>query len=86
VWLLSGPSSLTTSKELTDQAFEEYYQLTGRRYERVMTYKVEDADYLILGQGSVIPSAQVVADYLRKTRKIKVGVVDLVMFRPFPAT
>jgi pyruvate-ferredoxin/flavodoxin oxidoreductase len=71
-------------KELTEQAFEEYYQLTGRRYERVMTYKVEDADYLILGQGSVIPSAQVVADYLRKTRKIKVGVVDLVMFRPFP--
>jgi pyruvate-ferredoxin/flavodoxin oxidoreductase len=26
-----------------------------------------------------------VADYLRKTKNIKVGVVDLVMFRPFPA-
>jgi pyruvate-ferredoxin/flavodoxin oxidoreductase len=50
-----------------------------------MTYRAEDADYLILGQGSVIPSAEVVADYLRKTRGIKVGVVDLVMFRPFPA-
>jgi pyruvate-ferredoxin/flavodoxin oxidoreductase len=72
-------------QELTDRAFEEYYQLTGRRYERVMTYRAEDADYLILGQGSVIPSAEVVADYLRKTRGIKVGVVDLVMFRPFPA-
>ena len=72
-------------KELTDQAFEDFYQLTGRRYERVMTYRVEDADYLILGQGSVIPSAEAVADYLRATRKIKVGVVDLVMFRPFPA-
>lgn len=72
-------------KELTDKAFQEYYELTGRLYKRVMTYKAEDADYLILGQGSVIPSAEVVADYLRKTRKIKVGVVDLVMFRPFPA-
>jgi pyruvate-ferredoxin/flavodoxin oxidoreductase len=72
-------------RELTDQAFEEFYQLTGRRYKRVMTYRVEDADYLILGQGSLIPSAEVVADYLRKTRGIKVGVVDLVMFRPFPA-
>jgi pyruvate-ferredoxin/flavodoxin oxidoreductase len=72
-------------RELTDQAFEEFYQLTGRRYQRVMNYRVDDADYLILGQGSVIPSAHVVADYLRKTRGIKVGVVDLVMFRPFPA-
>jgi pyruvate-ferredoxin/flavodoxin oxidoreductase len=72
-------------KELTDQAFEEYYQLTGRRYSRVMTYKTDDADYLILGQGSVVSSAEAVVDYLRKTRGIKVGVVDLVMFRPFPA-
>lgn len=72
-------------QELTDRAFEEYYQLTGRRYERVMTYRADDADYLILGQGSLIPSAQAVADYLRRTRGIKVGVVDLVMFRPFPS-
>jgi pyruvate-ferredoxin/flavodoxin oxidoreductase len=71
-------------KELTEQAFAEYYELTGRRYERVMTYRADDADYLILGQGSVVPSAEAVVDYLRETRKIKVGVVDLVMFRPFP--
>ena len=71
-------------QDLTDKSFEEFYQLTGRRYERVMTYRADDADYLILGQGSLIPSAQVVVDYLRETRGIKVGVVDLVMFRPFP--
>ncbi len=72
-------------RDLTDMAFAEYAELTGRQYERVMTYKAEDADYLILGQGSVVPSAEVVVDYLRDTRKLKVGVVDLVMFRPFPA-
>ncbi|KRP13743.1 MAG: pyruvate ferredoxin oxidoreductase [Sphingobacteriales bacterium BACL12 MAG-120813-bin55] len=72
-------------QEIIDNAFREFEGLTGRSYERVMTYRTEDADYLILGQGSIIPSAQVVADYLRNTRKIKVGVVDLVMFRPFPA-
>ena len=72
-------------QELTDQAFEEFYQLTGRRYNRVMSYLADDADYLILGQGSVVPSAEVVVDYIRKTRGIKVGVVDLAMFRPFPA-
>lgn len=69
---------------LAQQAFEEFYQLTGRRYSPVTSYKTDDADYLILGQGSVIPSAQVVADYLRSTRKLKVGVVNLTMFRPFP--
>lgn len=72
-------------KDLTDQAFAEYYQLTGRQYQRVMSYKAQDADYLILGQGSIIPSAEVVSDYLRQSRGIKVGVIDLVMFRPFPA-
>ncbi len=72
-------------KDLTDKAFDDYAELTGRQYKRVMTYKVEDADYLILGQGSVVPSAEVVVDYLRSTRKLKIGVVDLVMFRPFPA-
>lgn len=72
-------------KDIAEDAFRDYYELTGRKYSRVMTYKVEDADYLIVGQGSVVPSAEVVADYLRKTRKIKVGVVNLVMFRPFPA-
>jgi pyruvate-ferredoxin/flavodoxin oxidoreductase len=72
-------------KELTDKSFDEFYDLTGRRYSRVMTYRVEDADYLILGQGSVVPSAEAVVDYIRETRGIKVGVVDLVMFRPFPA-
>ncbi len=72
-------------QELADQAFEEYGQLTGRHYQRVMTYRADDAEYLILGQGSLVPSAEVVVDYIRETRGIKVGVVDLVMFRPFPA-
>ncbi len=69
---------------LAEQALEEFHALTGRRYERVMTYRCDDADYLILGQGSLVPTAEAVADYMRKERGIKVGVVNLVMFRPFP--
>jgi pyruvate-ferredoxin/flavodoxin oxidoreductase len=72
-------------RELAERAFEEFYALTGRRYGRVGTWRTDDADYLIVGQGSVIPSAEAVADYLREKRGIKVGVVNLVMFRPFPA-
>ncbi|MGD9388132.1 MAG: 2-oxoacid:acceptor oxidoreductase family protein, partial [Gammaproteobacteria bacterium] len=70
---------------LADEAFAEFAGLTGRNYERAAGYRTEDAEYLLLGQGSVVPTAEAVADYLRETRRLKVGVVDLVMFRPFPA-
>lgn len=69
---------------ITDECFAAFYALTGRRYERLTGYRMEDAEYVILGQGSMISSAEAVADYLRETRKIKVGVVNVTMFRPFP--
>jgi len=72
-------------RELSERAFAEFHALTGRRYERVMGYRTEDAEWLIVGQGSMIPTAEAVADYLREKRKLRVGVVDLLMFRPFPA-
>jgi len=71
-------------RALADRAFDEFHALTGRRYERVMNYRTDDADYLIIGQGSVIPTAEAVADYMREKRRIKVGVVNALMFRPFP--
>lgn len=71
-------------RDLAEQVLEEFYSLTGRRYQRVAGYKVEDAEYVILGMGSVIVQAEAVADYLRQTRKLKVGIVDLTMYRPFP--
>ncbi|MCB1774357.1 MAG: pyruvate ferredoxin oxidoreductase, partial [Gammaproteobacteria bacterium] len=69
---------------IADEVMDEFHALTGRRYHRVGTYKTEDADYLLVGQGSMVVQAQAVADYLRETRKLKVGVVDITMFRPFP--
>ncbi|MEW6647842.1 MAG: 2-oxoacid:acceptor oxidoreductase family protein [Pseudomonadota bacterium] len=70
--------------QLADQVMDEYCELTGRRYNRISTYKTEDADYVIIGMGSMIVQAEAVADYLRETRKLKVGVIDATMFRPFP--
>ncbi len=78
------PYYLSHVAELTELALEEYFRLTGRRYGRVGTYRVEDAEYLIVAQGSVVSTAEAAADHLRKTRKIRVGVVNLTMTRPFP--
>ncbi|GAB6041377.1 2-oxoacid:acceptor oxidoreductase family protein [Endothiovibrio diazotrophicus] len=70
--------------ELADRAMAEFTALTGREYKRVGTYKTEDADYVIVGQGSMVVQAEAVADYLRESRGIKVGVVNATLFRPFP--
>ncbi|UCC71956.1 MAG: 2-oxoacid:acceptor oxidoreductase family protein [Gemmatimonadota bacterium] len=70
---------------LVDRAMQEYYELTGRRYARATGYRLEDAEYVILAQGSAVWNAEAVADHLRETRGIKVGVLNLTVFRPFPA-
>jgi pyruvate-ferredoxin/flavodoxin oxidoreductase len=71
--------------ELTDRAFDELAALTGRRYARAAGYRLDDADWVIAGQGSMVANAEAVADHLRATRGLKVGVLNLTMFRPFPA-
>jgi len=70
--------------EFTDQAMEEYAALTGRRYARATGYRLQDAEYVIAGQGSLISNAEAVVDYLRESRGLKVGVLNITMFRPFP--
>ncbi len=69
---------------IADQAMEEYEELTGRAYNRATGYLLDDAEYVIAGQGSVIPNAEAVVDHLRK-QGMKVGVLNITMFRPFPA-
>jgi pyruvate-ferredoxin/flavodoxin oxidoreductase len=69
---------------ITEKCMQEYFELTGRRYNRVLTYRCEDAECLIVGMGSMLVTAEAVADYLRETRNVKVGVVNVMMFRPFP--
>ena len=70
---------------LAEAAFLEFARLTGRKYGRVSDYRLDDAEWVIVCQGSVVGSAEAVADHLRAERGIKVGVLNLTMFRPFPA-
>lgn len=70
---------------IADRAFAEYAELTGRRYARATGYRIEDADWVLVGQGSFVPNAAAAADFLREERGLRVGVLDVTMFRPFPA-
>jgi pyruvate-ferredoxin/flavodoxin oxidoreductase len=65
------------------QAMDEYGELTGRCYDPIQTYKTDDAEYVIVGLGSVTDDAEAVASYLRGLGK-KVGVVSIKLLQPFP--
>ncbi len=68
----------------TDQCMDEWYELTGRRYQRVGLSGMKNGDYLIIGQGSVTITADAVAHFLHQTRGLKITVADMTVFRPFP--
>ncbi|MDR1798904.1 MAG: 2-oxoacid:acceptor oxidoreductase family protein, partial [Bifidobacteriaceae bacterium] len=68
---------------LARQAMAEYSELTGRTYEPVMSYDTEDADYIMVGLGSITDDARAVIPYLR-AQGLKVGVVSVKLLQPFP--
>ncbi|MEM2565019.1 MAG: pyruvate ferredoxin oxidoreductase [Candidatus Bathyarchaeia archaeon] len=61
----------------------EYEKLTGRRYDFVDSYAMDDADAAIVCLGSTAGTAKAVARWLRSEGK-KVGVVKPWVYRPFP--
>lgn len=70
--------------EITEQAFQKYGELSGRNYSPLSTYKLDDAEYVLLAQGAVAKDLVEFVDRLRISEKIKVGIIGLTMFRPFP--
>ncbi len=72
-------------KPALEDAFEEFYRKTGRRYGLVENYRCEDADYIIVGMGCYMETARAVVDYLREKKGLAAGALTVFTFRPFPA-
>ena len=68
---------------LVRQSMAEYAALTGREYSPVMSYDCEDADYVMIGLGSITDDVRAVLPYLR-AQGLKVGVVSVKQLQPFP--
>jgi pyruvate-ferredoxin/flavodoxin oxidoreductase len=66
-------------------AMDTFYQYTGRRYRIVDPYRMEDAEYALVGMGSYMETALATVDYLRDVKGIRVGCVHVTCFRPFPS-
>lgn len=67
------------------EAFDEFFRLTGRRYGMIDTYRMDDAEYALVGMGSVMDTAIAAVDWMRREYGWKVGLLNVTAFRPFPA-
>ena len=76
--------ALLDSRDVIDQVFEEFGKLTGRKYNRVESYFMDDAEVAIVALGTTVETARLVAEEIRKEEGIKAGVVSPRCFRPFP--
>jgi pyruvate-ferredoxin/flavodoxin oxidoreductase len=65
-------------------AMEEYAALTGRSFGLTREYRLDDAECAIVAMGSTVETAMATADWLREREGIRLGVLGVTSFRPFP--
>jgi pyruvate ferredoxin oxidoreductase alpha subunit len=75
--------AMENAREVARQVSKEYGELSGRHYDLIETYRMEDAEVAAVLVGSSAGTVRSVADELRK-QGIKAGVVRIRLFRPFP--
>lgn len=75
--------AIMESHKVIKEVFEEFAKLTGRVYNFVETYDLDDAEVAIVALGTTVESARIAAKEARK-KGIKAGVVSLRTLRPFP--
>jgi pyruvate ferredoxin oxidoreductase alpha subunit len=65
-------------------AFAEFEKLTGRKYNLVEAYDMDDAEVAVICMGTSVETAREVAKEMRAQHGIKAGVVGIRVFRPWP--
>ena len=78
-------AAMRRAPEVIREAYREYHELTGRQEEPfIEEYMTDDADYVLVGQGTIAMPGRVMCRRLREQGH-KVGFARLKWFRPFPA-
>lgn len=75
--------AMDNSKRILRMIDNEFFKITGRKYDAIEKYRTKDADEIIVVLSSTAGTAKVVVDNLRKTKK-KVGLIKIRCMRPFP--
>jgi pyruvate-ferredoxin/flavodoxin oxidoreductase len=69
---------------ILERVMGRYADLTGRQYGLVQGYRLEDADFAIVGLGSLVETAMAAVDWMRRARGWRVGTLHVTSVRPFP--
>jgi len=64
-------------------AFDDFEKLSGRKYNLVEKYDIDDADVAVVCMGTSVETAREVATEMR-AKGIKAGVIGIRVIRPFP--
>jgi pyruvate-ferredoxin/flavodoxin oxidoreductase len=70
--------------DILQRVMDRYADLTGRRYGLVEGYRLEDAEYAIVGMGSLGGTAMAAVDWMRAHHGWRAGVLHVTALRPFP--
>jgi pyruvate/2-oxoacid:ferredoxin oxidoreductase alpha subunit len=76
-------ATMDSVQEIASQVDEQFRQTFGRGYGVVESFMTEDADVVIVTQGSMTSTARIAIKSLRKQGH-KIGLLKLRLFRPFP--
>ncbi|MDR2018217.1 MAG: pyruvate ferredoxin oxidoreductase [Syntrophobacterales bacterium] len=76
--------AIRNSKVVVKEVMEEYGKKFGRHYNIVETYNIDKADVIFVALGSVGENIKTAIDSLKDQGK-EAGLVQLRLFRPFPA-
>ena len=76
--------AMEEAKKVAREADEEFGRLFGRRYGLVEGYRLDGAEVVLVTSGTVASTSRDVVDDFRE-RGIKVGMLKIRLFRPFPA-
>lgn len=69
--------------DVFDECNNRFYDLFGRRYESLETYKLDDAEIVFITCGAITGTVRVAVDVMRE-KGLKVGLIRIRLFRPFP--
>lgn len=75
--------AMLKAKQVVKDVYAEFTKLTGRKYEMFESYRLEDAEVVVVAMSSAAGTAKDQVDVYRE-KGIKAGLLKLRCFRPFP--
>ncbi|MCK5293777.1 MAG: 2-ketoisovalerate ferredoxin oxidoreductase, partial [Arcobacteraceae bacterium] len=73
--------AMMKSPKVIEEVFAEFEKISGRKYNMIEQYKLEDADVVIVCLGTTFETAQIACDNMR-AKGIKAGILMPRVFRP----